>query len=195
MATQDIMPFNSPHGGHDRIVTARLGALSTINTTNTSFREGEPLLLDVAAGDVNVIADGDSNVTTNHYIAAVSSQGVIETHNLTSGAATHDALVQMYPMTGADAPYFISQYVVTGAASDVLLTSAQKDAILVGDTLGIHRDNTATGITNNGENGRMSFDTNGTGLKLVRKLDANLRDTDGPLGGTCVWFVVTSNQA
>lgn len=192
MARFDIMPVTDPLGGHARVATARLGALSTVNTADTSFREGEVLLVDTAVGDVNVIADGIENITTDHYIAAVSSEGIITFHGFTSGAATHDAVVQMYPLTGADAPYFITQYAVT--STDTQLTTAQKDAILVGDTVGLWRDNTATGDTNNGENGRFSVNTAGTGLKLVRKLDADFRDADISGAGT-VYFVVTSNQA
>lgn len=192
MATQDIMPYDSHMGGHTRVHHFRMGAATTSATADTSWRQGEVLLQNVAAGDIDVIADGTENVTTNHYIAAAGSADLLQTHGATSGAATHDILVPVYPLTGPFASTFITRFVVTG--SDVLLTSAEKDAILVGDTVGLWRDNTATGVTNNGENGRFAVDTGATGLKLLRKLDANGNDCDGPNGGTCVFFVVGDNQ-
>lgn len=172
------------------IVHFAVGDASTYNTADTSWREGEVLLQNVAAGDIDVIADGTENITTNHYIAAESSQHVLELRGLASGGATPRAMVACYPLTGPHAGNFITSNVVTG--SDTLLTSAQKDAILVGDTVGLWRDNTATGVTNNGENGTFAVDTGATGLKLLRKLDAQGRDTVMS-GQTCVYFVVGQN--
>jgi len=190
MARYDIRPFESPMGGHTKVLHFPVGASSTFNTADTSWREGEVLLQNVAAGDIDVIADGVEAVTTNHYIAAESSQAVLEFRGIASGTAAPAALVAVYPLTGPDAGTFITRNVVTG--SDTLLTSAQKDAILVGDTVGLWRDNTATGVTNDGENGTFAVDTGSTGLKLLRKLDANGRDT-AESGGTCVFFVVGQN--
>jgi hypothetical protein len=190
MARYDIRPSDAPHGGHNRVLHFTVGASSTFNTADTSWREGEVLLQDVAAGDINVIADGVEAVTTNHYIAAASSQATLELAGVASGSATPRVTVPVYPLTGPDAGTFITANVVTG--SDTLLTSAQKDAILVGDTVGLWRDNTATGAVNDGENGTFAVDTGSTGLKLLRKLDANGRDTDVS-GQTCVFFVVGQN--
>ena len=188
MARFDIMPADAALGGHNRVSHIRMGALTTNRTADTSWREGEVMLLNVSAGDIDVIPDGTENITINHYIAAAASEDLIAYHNGTSGAATHDIMVPCYPLLGPDAGTFITQYVVTG--SDTQLTSTQKDAILVGDTVGLWRDNTATGITRNGENGRFAVDTGATGLRVLAKLDANGRDCDGPNGGTCVYFVV-----
>ncbi len=188
MATHDIMPWSSPRGGHDRVLTFRMGALSTDITTNTSFRAGEPMLQAVGTGDIDVIADGALNPGTNHYVAAASSQQLISLNGGTSGAATHNIEVPVWAFFGPDAGYFVTQYVVTG--SDVQLTTAQKDAIFVGDTVGLNRDNTATGVANNGENGRFSVDTGGTGLKLINKLDDRGRQSDIS-GQPTVFFVVT----
>lgn len=190
MARYDIRPVNSPRGGHSTVIAFPVGASSTYNTADTSWREGEVLLQNVAAGDIDVIADGVEAVTTNHYIAAESSQFALESRGIASGDATPAALVSVYPITGPDAGHFITRNVVTG--SDTQLTSAQKDAILIGDTVGLWRDNTATGVTNNGENGTFSVDTGSTGLKLLRKLDAQGRDT-AESGATCVYFVVGQN--
>ena len=190
MAKRDINVHAAAEGGSEMVLHFPVGASSTFNTADTSWREGEVLLQNVAAGDIDVIADGVEAVTTNHYIAAESSQAVLEFRGIASGTAAPRALVAVYPLTGPQAPQFITRFVVTG--SDTQLTSAQKDAILVGDTVGLWRDNTATGIANDGENGRFSVDTGGTGLKLLRKLDAQGRDT-AESGQTCVFFVVGQN--
>lgn len=190
MSKRDIRPFDSHQGGHTRVYIYLVGGSSTYNTADTSWREGEVLLVDVAAGDINVIADGTENVTTNHYIAAESSEGILTMAGVASGTALPRVMTACYPLTGPDAGTFITRNVVTG--SDTLLTSAQKDAILVGDTVGLWRDNTATGVVNDGENGTFAVDTGATGLKLLRKLDANGRDCDIS-GQTCVYFVVGTN--
>lgn len=187
MGLQDIMPFASPHGGHDKIYMIQMGALTTSATTSTSWRQGEMMLQAVGTGDIDVIPDGIEDVTTNHFIAATSSEHELQLANLTSGAATHAWLVPMYPLTGPDAGQFISQYAVTG--SDTLLTTTQKEAILVGDTVGLWRDNVAVTL---GENGRFSVNTGGAGLKLIRKLDVNKNDT-AMTGNEAVWFVVESD--
>jgi len=190
MARFDIRPFASPRGGHDMVLHFTTDSTATYLTADSSWREGEVLLQDVAAGDIQVIADGVEAVTTNHYIAAASSQAVLEAKGVASGTATPGVTVPVYPLTGPNSGYFITRNVVTG--SDTQLTSAQKDAILVGDTVGLWRDNTATGVASNGENGTFSVDTGSTGLKLLRKLDAQGRDTDVS-GQTCVYFVVGQN--
>jgi hypothetical protein len=156
-----------------------MGALSTSTAANTSWREGEIGLLAAATGDIDVIADGAESVTTNHYIFATSSEGEIQKGNLTSGAATHDWLVPVYPLTGPDAGEFVTENVVTN--SDVLLTAAQIAALFPGDTCGLWRDNTAGGV--GAENGVFALDTNAAGgLKIVRILDSLGRDINQPDG-------------
>lgn len=192
MATHDIMPHTSPLGQVNRVVTARMGALTTNRTADTSWRTGEVLIINTAVGDVDVIADGIEDILTTHYIAAAGSEDLIQANNGTSGAATHNITVPMYPLTGPNAGYFITRFAVT--SSDTLLTQAQMDAILVGDTVGLWRDNVATGVAGSGENGRFSVNTAGTGLKLVQKLDTLGRDSDQTGSGT-TFFVVTTNAA
>ena len=170
MATQDIMPYDSAHGGHERIVHFHMADSVTDNTTNTSWRAGEVLIQVPATGEISVIADGIENVLVTHYIAAAGSADLIQYHNSTSGAATHAIMVPCYPITGNEGGTFITENAVT--SSDTLLTAAQMDALFVGDTVGLWRDNTATGVANNGENGTFSVNSAGTGLQLIRKLDA-----------------------
>lgn len=191
MARFDIMPFTAHQGGHNMVLPFPVGDASTFNTANTSWREGEVLLLDAAAGDINVIADGIENVLIGHYIAAESSQFALESRGIASAAATPAATVSCYPIVGREAGAFITTNAVT--SSDTLLTSAQMDAILIGDTVGLWRDNTATGVANDGENGTFAVNTAGTGLQLLRKLDADGRDVHMVGAAGTVFFVVGNN--
>lgn len=176
MARHDIMPFESPHGGHDAIVTASTEDATTRIVTNTSFREGEPLFMTVAAGTMAVADDGAIAVTTNFYIAAVSSEGLLDHYNVADATTPCNITIPMYPLTGPDAGSFVTEYI--GTNSDVALTAAERLAIMVGDTVGFRRDNVATGDVGNGENGRFMIDTGSTGLKITKKLDAAGRDAD-----------------
>jgi len=190
MATHDIMPYESPLGGHDAIVTASTTDAATRIVTNTSFREGEMLLLDVATGCVAVIPDGIEAVTTNHYIAACSSEGLLELNNIADATTPCNLTVAMYPLTGPNAGSFVTKYICT--TTDTQLTAAERLLIMVGDTVGLHRDNTATGVAHNGENGRFGINTASTGLKITKKLDALGRDAD--ISGEAVAaFVVISD--
>jgi hypothetical protein len=191
MATRDIMPYMSPRGGHDFIVTASTEDATTRIVTNTSFREGEPLFMTVAAGTMAVIDDGASAVTTNFYVAAVSSAGLLNLNEIADATTPCNIPISMYPLTGPNAGHFVCQYIVTN--SDTQLTAAERLAIMVGDTVGLWRDNTATGVANNGENGRMSIDTNTTGMSITRKLDVLGRDAD--ISGQAVHSYVFINNS
>ena len=187
MAIHDIMPWTAAEGGHEIIVTAQMEDAATIDTADTSWLQGEVLLLDPTTGNVQVIADGIENVTAFHYIAAAGSGGLITHNNLVEGATPMNVMVPMYPLLGPSSGFFYTENVVT--SSDTQLTAAQKAAIFVGDTVGLWRDNTAVA---GGPNGTFSVNTAGTGLQVFKKLDAQGRDSDIS-GAACLAFVIGSN--
>lgn len=102
MAARDIMPALSEHGGHNSVRHFRMGALTTDATEDTSWLEGEVLLLDGAAGDINYGGVGAAGTISAAggltFVAAASSAGLIAAAGGTSGAATHNIMVPCYDM-------------------------------------------------------------------------------------------------
>ena len=98
MPVDDIRPFASEHGGHDKLVYFRMGNLTTKTSgEDTSWERGYWMLDVVADADMNVATDGDDPAAEpNIYVAAASSAGLIQTRGGTDGAATHAIRVPCY---------------------------------------------------------------------------------------------------
>jgi hypothetical protein len=153
-----------------------MGALTTSATASTSWEVGEPLLLAVATGDIDLVADGATNPTANLiFIAAASSAGLLQLHNGVSGAATHNIMVPCWALeSGCE---YVAKWMYT--ASDVII-AMDPAVIFVGDTVGLWRDDLAGGTGPNAEslagvNGDFGVNTGGTGLSITGYLDADGR--------------------
>jgi hypothetical protein len=182
MPAQDIMPFRSEHGGVPPLYYFRMGALTTDTTEDTSWEVGYILTLDPSAGDINAEVDGavaPSKKTT--FIAAASSADLIQLHNGTSGAATHNIYVPCYSL--ADGTEFITRWAYNNSDTELAITAA--GGIYQGVTGDLWVDDgTATMVGH-----RHGFDINGDGCIVTRVLDEQGRDSAEVGAGTGYWLV------
>lgn len=182
MAKQSIIAFSSPHGGVSRVEPYKIAGSTSYSTAETSWVEGEVVILQLGAGVIGaaqaVIDDGPENHNPIiHFIAATSSEGEMSMRNIASAAATINALGRFIPVRGEQE--FMTRNVHNNADAITVPTIAD-----VGNTCGWWRDNT----TSFGINGRFGIDTNGTGLIITRVLDANYDDI-GQTGNAGVFAV------
>ena len=170
MAARDIMPFVSEHGGTSRIVSYRMGALTTNDTEDTSWLEGEVLVVNAAVGDIDAEIDGAADPAGGlHAIAAGSSQGLISVNNGTSGATTHAITVPCYDIY--DGGEFVTRNVYNNSDTNIGPNgSGAMTGVLVGVTADFWVDDSATAH----EHG---LDINGDFFVITRILDANNKDT------------------
>lgn len=179
MAARDIMPFISERGGHNRVIAIRMGGGTTTATEDTSWLEGEVVEIDAAAGDLNASGTGAGGAEDPagglHYIAAASSESLINKFQATSGAATHNIMVPVYDLY--DGGEFVTRNVYNnsdtniGPAGDGTMTG-----VLVGVTCDLWVDDSAAAHDH-------GLDINGDYFIITRILDANGEDT-AVSGGT-----------
>ena len=186
MASFDIMPAVSEHGGHSRIVGLPVGGSTSLATADTSWQIGEVCTIDEAAGDVNVSADGALDPTTLTAVlvlAAGSSQGeIIKAAGL--AGTTGDA-------DGNLAPFYTFEPGVEYQTRNVFNNSdtnigpggsGAMTGVLVGVTADLWRDNAGT-VGTNTANGNFGIDINGNYFTITGIFDALGRPTSVS-GGT-----------
>ncbi len=176
MATNDILPVVDANGGSARVDSTPIGANTSADTANTSWRIGEVLVVTAASGDIDVIADGAEDPALGlHRIAAGSSEGLL--HKIAGPSpATGDADGQISSnYTLAVGQEFVTRNVFDnsdtniGPAGDGTMTSAT-----IGATADLWRDNTAV---SDGPNGTFGIDINGDYFTITRILDVKGDDT------------------
>ncbi len=173
MAKHDIMPFNSPHGGTTRVSYLRINDATSSRTANTSHRQGEVLV--PVTGDCGIVIANDGTVFTAEFnvVAASDTEGEIQMGNLTDVTGTNDNW--MVPVWRFEmGQEWITQNLFSGTDTAVVPTTEH-----IGDYANFWRNNAATGVTANGENGTMGLDLGtqtGTPFLITRVLDSNKRD-------------------
>ena len=182
MPAYDIMPFRSEHGGVPPIHYFRMGALTTADTENTSWLAGHVMTLDPAAGDINAHTDGAVAAgATTTFISAASSADLLQLHNGTSGAATHNIYVPCYSLF--DGTEFITRFAYNNSDTELAITSG--GGIFQGVTGDLWCDDVVTTLVGH----RFGFDINGDGAIVTRVLDQQGRDSAMDGAGTGYWLV------
>jgi len=170
MARRDIWPYASEHSGHDRLLHARMGALTTDSGAYTSWLEGEIVVVNAAVGDLDYALAGAGGAVDPvgglHGIAAASSQNLIAMHGEASGAATHDIMVPYFDFYHGQE--FVTGNVYNGGDAELDLDGG---AVLVGVTADLWVDD-AVAAHNHG------LDIAGNYFTIIRRLDALGRDSD-----------------
>jgi hypothetical protein len=173
MGARDIMPFVSHAGAHHRIVSLPVGDDTSANTADTSWREGELVVLLTASNGIDVEGDGSTTPDADGltYVAAGSSEGILRT--VTGGTTTGDADQRMCPCYQIDLD---TEFVTRNAFnnSDTNIGPAGSGAmtnVVVGASCGFWRDNTNPGPVSGDVNGDFGIDINTNGLVITRILD------------------------
>lgn len=173
MGKQDIRPSVSPTGGHFRINNFPVGGATSRDTTDTSWKEGEVMTVDAAAGDINVAADGATDpAAATTFIAAGSSEGIINREAGPSGGtgdadglmSAHYAITDGVEFSTRNA--FNANDTNIGPAGSGVMTG-----VLVGVNVGFWRDDTNPGPVSGDVNGDFGINVAGTGLLITRIVD------------------------
>ncbi len=169
MAFRDIRPYSSARGDHTRILHFRMGALTTDSAEDTSWLEGNIMLLSNTVGDIDAHIDGtlapDGGLA---YLAAAGSADLILKNGGTSGAATHDIMVPVYDFTQGDE--FTTANISAGDDTQLDLDSA---TVLIGTTADLWVDDSVATMVGH----LHGLDNAGDYFVITRKLDANGRNS------------------
>ena len=179
MPARDIMPFVTLTGKHPALHYFRMGALTTGDTTeNTGWETGYLMVLAPGTGDIDCFAGNDvlAPSAAINFIAAAGSNELLQLHNGTSGAATHDIYVPVYSLS--DGQEFITRNVVNG--NDTALTPIEGNGVFLGVTCDFRADDAVA--TKAGH--IHAIDLSGDGMIITRILDDQGRDSHLPGAGT-----------
>ena len=184
MGARDIMPYISSLGGHHRVISLPVGDDTSVNTADTSWREGELVVLATGSDGIDVEGDGATTPDADglSYIAAASSEGLFRTlvgDNTTTGAIDQ----RMCPCYQVDLDTeFVTRNVFNNSDTNIG-PNGTNTGYEVGTSCGFWRDNTNPGTVSGDVNGDFGIDINTNGLVITRILDAQ-GDDIGVSGGT-----------
>ena len=177
MPLNDIRPFASEHGGHDRVQNFRMGALTTDTGEDTGWLRGYIMIVDAGVGDINAGNDAAIDPATglSGYIATSDSAGLIAANKATSGAATFLIPVPVYSMYGG--AEFVTRNVYNNSDTNLGPSTGTGDGTMTGVFVGVScdlhvDDSTATMIGHD-----HGIDINGNYFTITRILDANGQDS------------------
>lgn len=173
MASFDVMPFNSEHGGHNRVIPGELG--NAAGAVDATFRIGEFTILDVAAGDVNELAAGTTAVTLAvqgiHHVAASDSQ--FNVGRLGDARYVDPPFAgppcSLYPLSD-EGVMWKTQNVFNNTDTNIGPLPAG-DGTMAGVTVGV-----SAGMRRSA-NGDHGIDINVAGFRIIRILDGSGKDT------------------
>ena len=189
MPIDDIRPFASQNGGHDKIQYFRMGALTTATSgQDTSWERGYWMINNAGQADMDVATDGDDPVTvgSNLYVAAASSAGLIQSRGGTDGAATHAIRVPVYdPYSGME---FKTRNVFSGDDTNLGPISGGGDGtmtgILVGTTYNVWVDDSTATMVGHVH----GLDLAGDFFEITRLID-DLGEDTYISGNTVDWII------
>lgn len=169
MASRDIMPFSSPHGGGlERNVAYQIENNGTAVTA--TFRVGEVVLMDVTDGDVDEIPAGATVALDKdiHFLALEDSQANIRRiGDARYGNTPSPAYPAVVAVFTPECEY-VTRNVYNNSDTNIgPAGTGAMTGVNVGDACGLR--NTAAGVH--------GIDINSTGARITRILDSLGRDT------------------
>jgi hypothetical protein len=179
MARHDIVPHQSEHGGHARLLHFPAGAGTTESIHDTSFRAGEVLEITAASGDIDCTPDGAADPGTGLvYISATDSQGLVRGFGGPQAAAgdADGELVAVYAWN--DGQEFETDNAYAGDDTNIgPAGSGAMTGVTIGATVGLWRTAQTAAGTPGEINGDFGVDTGGTTCIITQILDALGRPT------------------
>lgn len=180
MGKGDIRASVSAHGGHTRLHHFAVGANTSRDTIETSWKEGELLFINVAVGDIDLEGTaGATAVGPLVKVAATSSEGLINLlggPSATTGAADGQ-LCGVYATTD-DLEYSTRNAFDNTNTNIGPAGSNTMAGIFAGVTCAWWRQTVANGGTVSGDvNGDFGIDINAAGMTITRIVDATGQDT------------------
>ena len=181
MALNDILPYNSPHGGHELVEQYEIAT--------AGFVLGEPVGIDASDGGVAESPTDGSNVENHEIVgialgpASYNIGGVASTKNPRTGAnfAAGDRVPVAVPTN--QSTFITSNFTTDGATFD----NAAPTAAMIGDEIGLVHIGGDWGV----EHG--TLDTNATIGRIVDLLDADknsIQGTTNTLATGTTYYVV-----
>ena len=190
MPVDDIMPFVSEHGGHDKINYFQMGDVTTSTVEDTSWERGYWLQYIVGDPGVDALVDGTddpASITNQIVVSAASSAGLIQTRGGTSGAATHAIRVPCYDVySGME--FRTRNVFASGSDTNVGPLAGAGDGtmtnVVVGATADVWVDDTTATMVGHVH----GLDLAGNFFEITRILDTSGEDTFIS-SGTADWVV------